>query len=252
MIVYQKKLLRIAEYWNGEEPEAVRVDLLRCFQQAQPLAGMICRPFHTILIDLKCELPDLFSQMKRDTRYEIRRAGNQDQLTCEWYNARDPQAFESFCDYYDDFAEGKGQPGLNRSWLSLLARAGALTVSRVCNGTDEPLVWHVYHCSSERATLLYSASLFRKFDTSAIRNRIGRANRFHHWQDMQHFKARDIEVYDLGGWYEGDSDVERLRINHFKEEFGGEIVKNYICERALTVRAKLFLRARRLLLGNAI
>src|ERR1700720_928368 len=105
MIVYQKKLLRIAEYWDGEEPQAPGVDLLRCFQQAPPRDGMICRPFHTILIDLKRDLPELFNQIKRDTRYEIRRAGNQDQLTCQWHNARDRQPFESFCDYYDDFAK---------------------------------------------------------------------------------------------------------------------------------------------------
>ena len=100
--------------------------------------------------------------------------------------------------------------------------------------------------------LFYSASLFRELDNSAIRNRIGRANRLLHWQDMLHFKAGGISVYDFGGWYAGDSDLERLRINKFKEEFGGQIVKNHICERALTVKAKLFLRARRFLLGNAI
>jgi hypothetical protein len=252
MIVYQKKLLRIAEYWNGEEPTTAGVDLLRCFQQAQPVEGMFCRPFHTILIDLTRELPELFSRMKRDTRYEIRRAGNQDQLACDWINARNQKTFESFCNYYDDFAARKGQRELNRPWLTLLANAGALTLSRVCDAAGEPLVWHAYHCSSARATLFYSASQFRKVDNSALRNMIGRANRFQHWQDMDHFKAAGVSVYDFGGWYEGDSDPERLRINKFKEEFGGEIVKNYICERALTAKAKLFLRVRQLLLGNAI
>lgn len=252
MIVYRKKLLRIAEYWNGEEPGLAGVDLVRCFQQPQPLEGMLCRAFHTILLDLNGNPQGLLARMKRDTRYEIRRAGNQDQLTCEWRNASDPQAFQNFCDYYDDFAIRKAQPKLNRPWLSLLAGDGAVTLSRVCDSTGETLVWHVYHCSSSRATLFFSASLFRKFDDSAIRNKIGRANRFLHWQDMQRFKSEGISVYDLGGWYEGASDLERLRINKFKEEFGGEIVKNYICERAVTAKAKLFLRTRRLLLGNAI
>ena len=114
------------------------------------------------------------------------------------------------------------------------------------------MVWHAYLRSNHRATLLYSASLFRKFDSSALRNKMGRANRFQHWQDIQRFKAEGVSVYDFGGWYEGNRDQERLRINRFKEEFGGEIVKNYICERALTVKAKVFLRVRRLLLGDAI
>ncbi len=252
MIVYQKKFLRIAEYWNGEEQQPAIVDLVRYFQQSHPREGMSCRAFHTILIDLKRDPKELLARMKRDTRYEIRRAADQDQLNCDWRNAQDPQAFQQFGDYYDEFATRKDQPKLNRAWLSLLAVNGSLTLSRVCDSTGETLVWHAYHCSRERATLFYSASLFRKFDSSAIRNKIGRANRFQHWQDMQRFKAEGISVYDFGGWYEGTSDPERLRINKFKEEFGGEIVQNYICERAVTAKAKLFLRVRRLLLGNAI
>jgi hypothetical protein len=252
MIVYQKKFLRIAEYWDSEEVKALGVDLVRCFQQSHPLPGMVCRAFHTILLDLKRDPHQLLAQMKRDTRYEIRRAGNQDQLTCDWSNARDRQEFQRFCDYYDEFATQKGQPKLNRAWLSLLANDDALTLSRVSDSTGETLVWHLYHRSSTRATLFHSASLFRKLDRSAIRNEIGRANRFLHWQDMQRFQAEGISVYDFGGWYEGDKDLERLSINKFKEEFGGQIVKDYICERALTVKARLFLRVRGLLLGDAI
>ncbi len=252
MIVYQKKFLRIAEYWNGETVNAPGVDLVRCFQQTHPLPGMTSRAFHTILLDLKLDPQQLLAQMKRDTRYEIRRAGNQDQLTCEWHNAADRQVFQRFCDYYDEFATQKAQPKLNRVWLSLLANDGALTLSQVCDATGATLVWHVYHCSSARATLFHSASVFRKFDSSALRNKVGRANRFLHWQDIQRFQAEGLSVYDFGGWYEGNRDLERLKINTFKEEFGGQIVKDYICERAVTFKAKLFLQVRRLLLGNAI
>ena len=252
MIVYQKNLLRIAEYWNGEEPKVAGVDLVRCFQQPQPLEGMFCREFYTILLDLNRDPQQLLSGIKRDTRYEIRRAAGQDQLTFDCRNGKDEKAFRQFCDYYDGFAAQKAQPKLNRAWLSLLASDGALALSQVSDSTGETLVWHVYHRSNHRATLFYSASLFREFDSSARRNKIGRANRFQHWQDIQRFKAEGISIYDFGGWYKGDRDLERLRINKFKEEFGGEIVKNYICERALTLKAKMFLRVRRLLLGDAI
>lgn len=252
MIVYRKNLLRIAESWNGEDPVPAGVDLMRCFQQAQPRAGMLCREFYTILLDLNRDPKLLLSGFKRDTRYEIRRAAVHDRVTYDCRNAADLETFREFCDYYDAFASQKAQPKLNRSWLSLLARAGALALSRVSDATGNRLVWHVYHCSNHRATLLYSASHFRSFDSSAMRNKIGRANRFQHWQDMERFQAEGFSVYDFGGWYQGNTDLERLRINRFKEEFGGEIVKNYICERALTSRAKLFLQVRRLLLGDAI
>jgi hypothetical protein len=252
MIVYRKNLLRIAEYWNGEEPQSDGVDLIRCFQQPQPRAGMLSREFYTILIDLKRDLDQLLGDVKPDTRYEVRRARGQDQLTHDCRSGRDGTAFEEFCDYYDSFAILKAQPKLNRDWLSLLAEADALALSQVRDGSGDTLVWHAYHRSPHRATLFYSASLFRKVDSSAVRNKIGRANRYLHWQDMQRFKSEGISTYDFGGWYQGESDRQRLSINKFKEEFGGQIVKNYICERALTSKAKIFLRVRRLLLGDAI
>jgi len=252
MIAYRKNFLRIAEYWNSEEPTLAGVDLVRCFQQPQPRKGMHCREFYTIILDLNLDAGQLHSRFKRDTRYDIRRAEGQDQLDYDCRNGGDEGVFRQFCDYYDAFAIQKAQPKVNRTWLALLADEDALALSRVSDSTGETLVWHAYHRSPHRVTLFYSASLFRKFASSAQRNKVGRANRYHHWQDMQRFKGEGISVYDLGGWYPGDRDLERLRINKFKEEFGGEIVKNFICERALTTRAKLFLGARRLLLGDAI
>jgi hypothetical protein len=252
MIVYRKNLLRIAEYWNGEEPQSDGVDLIRCFQQPQPRAGMLCREFYTILIDLKRDPDQLLGDIKPDTRYEVRRAHGQDQLTHDCRSGKDGTALREFCDYYDSFAILKAQPKLNRDWLSLLAEADALVLSQVRDGNGDTLVWHAYHRSPHRVTLFYSASLFRKVDSSPVRNKIGRANRYLHWQDMQRFKSEGISTYDFGGWYQGESDLQRLSINKFKEEFGGQIVKNYICERALTSKAKIFLRVRRLLLGDAI
>ena len=216
MIVYRKNLLRIAEYWNGEEPQRERVDLIRCFQQPQPREGMVSREFYTILLDLNRNLDQLLAGIKRDTRYEVRRAQSQDQLTYVCRDGSDVAAFRQFCDYYDTFAIQKVQPKLNRAWLSLLAAAGALVLSEIRDSNGEALVWHAYHRSSDRATLFYSASLFRQLDSSAARNKIGRVNRYHHWQDMQQFKAEGISTYDFGGWYQGESDQQRLRINQFK------------------------------------
>ena len=252
MIVYQKKFIRIVECWNGEVPDLSGVDLVRRFQQLQPVEGMYCRDFYTILLDLRQDNEALLAKMTRDTRYEIRRAAARDQFVYDCWDGKDPQVIDEFCAYFAQFATQKRQPKLNRPWLSLLAKAGALTISRTAETSGETLVWHGYHRGKDRVTLLYSASLFRSNSTSAYRNRVGRANRFQHWQDMLQFKNEGLSIYDFGGWYEKDSDQERLRINRFKEEFGGEIARNYICERALTRKGRLFLLARRLLLGNAI
>jgi hypothetical protein len=91
-------------------------------------------------------------------------------------------------------------------------------------------------------------------DTYPARERsaIGRANRLLHWHDMLFFKNQEVSTYDFGGWYEKKEDPARLNINKFKESFGGEIVKTYICEQPLTLKGKLFLTMRKLVLGNAI
>ena len=190
--------------------------------------------------------------MKRGTRYEIRRAAARDNLVYDYCDGNDVRVFAEFCEYCDKFLVNKRQPKLDRRWLALLAQASLLELTRIADSAGQTLVWHCYHRSPQRATLLYSASHFRNGNGTEYRNKVGRANRYHHWQDMLRFKSAGISTYDLGGWYDGNQDEERLRINKFKEQFGGEIVRNYICEQAPTLKGVLFLRVRRWLLGNAI
>jgi hypothetical protein len=252
MIAYSRKLIRIVEAWHGETPNENSVDLMRLFQCPAPVEGMFCREFYTILLDLKQEPEALFANIKKGTRYEIHRAGEKDNLIYEYSNARQQHVFDAFCNCYDEFATQKGQPKVNREWLALMAKTGNVIISRMLERTDETLAWHLYYRSLGRPTLLYSASLFRQNQSSSYRNKVGRANRFHHWQDILRFKAEGESLYDFGGWYQGAEDRERLGINKFKEEFGGEIVKNYICERGVTLKGSLFLKLRQRLLGNAI
>ncbi|MFL6229235.1 MAG: hypothetical protein ACJ741_10690 [Pyrinomonadaceae bacterium] len=254
MIVYRKKLVRVAEAWFGEEPGAAGVDVVRCFQRDAPRDGALSREFHTILIDLTREPGEIFASMKQGCRYKIRRAVARDALSYECANAAHAGMLARFCDLYDEFAPRKSLPPLDRAWLSLMAQTGCLYVSRVGDeASGEGLTWHTHYESHGRATLLHSASAPPPDDgDTSARNRVGRANRFHHWRDMLWFKAAGATLYDLGGWYHGDSDARRLGINRFKEDFGGRVVKNYITERAPTFRGRLFLRARQALLGDAI
>jgi hypothetical protein len=61
------------------------------------------------------------------------------------------------------------------------------------------------------------------------------------------YKEAGVAIFDQGGWYEGTTDQERLRINNFKERFGGTIIRNFDCHRAITLRGALMLEARGLL-----
>jgi hypothetical protein len=252
MIAYQKKFLRIAEYWGTEPDRNLQVDLVRFFQHSEPLADAFCREFYSIVLDLRRDETALFSKMKRKTRYEIRRAKMSDQFVYQVANGEDSAVLSEFIDNHDQFAAHKGQAKINHLWVSTVAAGGLLKISRIQDHTGRTLVWHAYHIGFERATLLYSASILRPESDGNLRTRVGRANRYHHWQDILHFKQLGLTIYDFGGWYEKKEDRARLNINKFKEGFGGDIVKTYICERPLTLRGWVFLKTRTLLLGNAI
>lgn len=252
MIVYRRKLIRIAEAWHGEEiDEATRVDIARRFQRDAPAVGAHCREFYTILIDLSRDEHALFRAMSKSCRYKVRRAAARDSLTYECTNAAArPDLLASFRSLYDEFARRKRVPVLNPAWLSLMAATGNLHLSRVSDASGQDLVWHTHYLSGGRATLLHSAPT--PDAAAAGRSLTGRANRFQHWQDILSFKRVGANLYDLGGWYSGKTDSQRLGINRFKEEFGGRVVRNYISESALTFKGRLFLRARQSLLGDAI
>ncbi|MCU1266345.1 MAG: uncharacterized protein JWM21_2663 [Acidobacteria bacterium] len=252
MIAYRKKFIRIVECWNGEDIETPGADLKRRFQQTHPLSGTLAREFYTVLVDLTRNSETIFSNMKRGTRYEITRAQARDDLSYGCWDGNETKILEEFSDSAKEFLTQKGQPALDRRWLALLAGAGLLELTHISDRQGAKLVWHAYHRSRQRATLLYSVSFFRHNPSLQFRQMVGRANRYHHWQDMLHFKNAGISTYDFGGWYDGTKDLERLAINKFKEQFGGEVVKNYICEEALTLKGTLFLRLRTRLLGKAI
>jgi hypothetical protein len=252
MISYQRKFIRIAEYWGAEPAGHPNVDILRFFQQPEPRPGMLSREFYSVQVDLRRNEDELLARMKKNTRYEIKRAELAGNFVCEVSTETESSALSEFCDFYDRFAERKAQPKLNRSWLGRLAESGLLNVSHVRDDGSENSVWHAYHWSSDRATLLYSASSLLDTYPAAVRAGIGRANRLLHWHDMLTFKNQGVATYDFGGWYEKKEDHAKLNINKFKESFGGDIVKTYICEQPLTFKGKLFLTTRRLVLGNAI
>jgi hypothetical protein len=244
MITWTKGFIRIGEVFFDEIPQIADVDVIRYNQRSVSPATVRFRDFFSIVVDLTRPGDVLFSGLKKDTRYEIRRARERDSFTYVGWGCPDTKTTEDFCTFYDRFAASKGLPPSNRSRLASASRGGSLTLSTVLDPHGNNLVWHAYYRLPDRVRLLYSASLYRSADTQAERQRIGRGNRFHHWEDITSFKSVGITDYDFGGWYEGRSDPERLRINAFKEEFGGSIVKQYTWEDGITQRGKFALLLR--------
>jgi hypothetical protein len=240
MIVWQGRVCRFGDIYFGEESvRSAQVDVMRHFHRLTPLAGVPCSSMQTILIELAPDPEVLLAAVSKDTRYEIRRAGDKDGLEYDVVEAA-PHAVDEFAGYYAQFAVLKGLPPLYAGYLHALARARVLDLS-VVRHAGEVLVWHAYHRGRERVRLLHSVSLYRTTENSARRNLVGRANRYHHWQDICRFRADAIALYDFGGWYEGARDQEKVRINAFKQEFGGIIAPTFNCQYPVTVKGQLVL-----------
>jgi len=78
---------------------------------------------------------------------------------------------------------------------------------------------------------------------------IGRANCFHTWHDILRFQRQGIETYDFGGWYGGTENAEKLRINRFKESFGGKVVPEFNYEVGVTIAGRLALALKAIVFG---
>ena len=244
MIVRDTRLYRLAEVFFDEEPDGADADVIEYFQRSAPVPGARYREFHTTHIDLTQDMQALFADVSKTCRYEVRR-GERDELKEEaWMSARG-EPVDDFIAFFDRFAAGKGLPPAPAERLCTLAEAGLLDLSTVSHD-DDALVWHACLRAGNRARLLHSASLFREHTDTATRNLIGRANRYLHWHDLLRYKEACIPLFDFGGWYSGRDDEDLLRINAFKEGFGGRVVPEFHCAVPASVRGWMVLLARRL------
>lgn len=248
MLTIRKKFIfSLGEVWFDEEPEEVHnVDILYYHNWTNPIRGIQCDEYYTILLDLTKDQDELWEDIGKNTRYKVRRA-EKEQPVYEFWNTNNLGILNEFSDFYDEFALKKGLPKLIRSRLRSFMDAGSLDISRIKLKSGEPLVWHAYYCSKTRSFLLYTASMFRSSTDTSYRNMVGRANRYHHWQDIVRFKNLGMQFYDFGGWYAGDQDQEKLGINKFKEEFGGKLIKNFNCSHGITMKGKLYSQLRKIL-----
>lgn len=248
LVTFYRHGLRMSELWLDEavplQHASCDVLLLRQYKTAPERA--LSSPFVSLAIDLSQSAESLLQGLNSGTKYEVRRAEGKDQVLCVHEPTVDEQVCLQFQKFYDEFALSKGLALSSIRELLARARAGALCVSRAVYA-GRTVVWHVYAATTKQVTLQYSASHFRQLDDNDTRAAIGRANRLLHWKDMLYFKGMDFEVYDFGGLYVGEEDQARLKINRFKEGFGGLRVEKVDAALALTLRGWAYLRLRQLL-----
>lgn len=221
MIVYEKYSLRIAEvhFEAGKAPPDA--DVVRYQWQQRPVPGTYSFPSYTVCLDLGLEPDELLGNMHKQTRYKIRRA-EKDELSTEIDLQPGPDKLEQFCAFHNRFAEHKGIPQANQARLESMRAAGQLVLSRALDARAQTLVWlsGLRTCGGLRR--ITGASVRHTAEDS---NLVGRANRYLHWKEILKCRELGVRIYDLGGWYAGDTDQAKLSINVFKNGFGGEVRK---------------------------
>ena len=248
MIIYKAHGITIGEEWfnlpQGKLPSCL--DILQAVQmETIPSNIRELFQFYTTIIDLTQVEPILIGACNETTRYEIKHANLENNLL---YKHDDSIAeLEKFALFYDKFAKSKNLLPINISRLKAYLETGHLLLtSCLSQKTNTPIVYHAYYYDQGRARLLNSASFYRETMDKLERKQIGMANRWLHWQDILYLKEQGTNIYDFGGWYNGKTDEEKIRINQFKQGFGGTIIKGYNYQQGLTIKGKLYLAIKKI------
>lgn len=242
MIVYRDKGLRVGAVLLDEEPESVKVDRQIFLYRTEPLEGANCEERHTLFLDLRKSSDELLAGFDKTTAYEVRRARDKDGVVCESLDPSDERSLDAFGDFFEKFSAAMDYPRwgpAGKRWLTLLAQNRKMSLTVAKNAVGEVLAYHVYYHGRKCVRLLHACSLHKLVGNTQERALIGRANRFLFWFDILRFKEEGRTICDFGGWWAFDDDPQRLRVNRFKEGFGGEVVRTYICTRGCTLRGRL-------------
>jgi len=182
------------------------------YPKRRPKFGFIWQKAYTAYVDIEKSEEEILSNFKKNTKYEINRAKREG---VEYKISND---IDFFYNYYNEFAKSKNLELLN--YNTLLKYKDFIVISQAVKD-GEVLSTHIHLLDKDNkiAILLYSASLFRKIEDKKLRNLIGYANRFLHYQDMLYFKSKGCSIYDFGGYAYGTNDEVEKRINHFKDSF---------------------------------
>jgi lipid II:glycine glycyltransferase (peptidoglycan interpeptide bridge formation enzyme) len=242
------------DVWLDEKPEtAPHVDIRYFYHQSSipGVPNIESDEAHTLLIDLTQDEEKIWKKINRKNRCKIRQAIQKDQVIYDFFEKIDPQNFHEFINFYTEFSM---QQGNSKSLiyheierLKAYVDVGSLYFSKVKSKEGKALTWQVYCPGKTHVFGLHSASIRRKND-STYNQMLGRANRYHHWQDILKFKELGFLVYDFGGVYINTHDQKLLNINNFKAEFGGELVRYFNCRSGITLKAKLYLFLRQFLI----
>lgn len=193
---------------------------------------------HTLITDLSVSEEGLWSSTTKTVRNEINRC-KREQVATHVYIGEEitENLLIEFSAMYTAMYEEKGMSRhiLNINELKAYKEKNALIITTAdIDGNN--VVFHSYIHVGNKSRFLQSCSEFRVQDNS-MRNAIGRANKYLHWNDWLLLKNLGVEEYDWGGIasYENPNGIDK-----FKMAFGGEYRKYYNISCTCSIRARLY------------
>ena len=203
-------------------------------------------PVSSLEIELTSPESSIWKGFTASTRNQVNRAIREGMVFQCW-SQPDKAVIDEFFSFHRQFATERGFGTVDPEWMREYSAQHALTLTRASTSAGKVLVWHSYYRNQRWVCQIQSVSLFASQEHKESRNATARANRFLHWMDILEFQKSSTAHFDFGGWYSGDRDEKLLRVNAFKEEFGGVKTQRYASTIAVTFKGKLFLQARKFL-----
>lgn len=176
--------------------------------------------------DLTLPLEEIFSNMKSNTRNEIKRAQKEG---CTFSATSD---YSDFIPFYNSFCKSKGLVDrVDSERLSKYNGDNELLITKVtCNEKVLAMHANIINKNQGLSFLLFSCS--QRLDSDVDKRLIGWANRFLHYKDLEYLKNIGIKKYDWSGVCTDPND-ERFSISQFKLSFGGRYTTSLVLETPL-------------------
>jgi hypothetical protein len=248
MFTYESRFLRRGEVWFENQPTDQRVDWILYRNRSKPVPGAKSRNFYNRLIDLSKTPEALLSEMDPKTVVKIQKAAEEDKLSCEWHLVTNASELEEIELMWNQSIESKRRWGkLDRDWLGELISAGSFELASAREPTGALVVFAGLFKDKRRVQQLMSVSPPRTALAPAVRAKTNRASCFLLWKTMLRLKEQGVRYFDFGGWYPGTDDIQLLGANAFKKSLGGQIVREFECEKIVTLKGWLIITVARLI-----
>lgn len=195
---------------------------------------------YTIISNLDESEEDLQKRIRKNFRYEIRRA-EKEGVEIKSFSSKEFSQERKLLDAFEEtynqmYRDKRMDVVFNRKQIEEYLRTECMIVTvGFWNGI--PYVFHSYIYNKTNARFYYSTSPFRCEENSAAL--IGRINKSMHWHDIKMFKKMGIVYYDWGGISDKDASNG---IDQFKIGFGGNIEKYYNHSIGISLKGKFAIK----------